>query len=134
VRILPFGLAMLLLTGCHLIDQTDFAPKQAVKPRPPPIADPDTRPALVTIEYAKANPDYAAALDGAIKAAETRRPGLLYDVVAVVANAADAPTARTRAADVMTGIEAAGVIPARIRLGLRLDPGRKIPQVRVYLR
>jgi len=34
----------------------------------------------------------------------------------------------------MIAIEAAGVIPARVQLGLRIDPGRKIPQVRVYLR
>jgi hypothetical protein len=127
-------LLLVALTGCHLIDQTDFEPKQAVKPAVAAVADPDTRPALVTIDYASANPDYTAALTAAVQAAETRRPGLLYDVVAVVATAAEAPTGRTRAAEVMTKVEANGVIPARIRLALRLDPGRKVPQIRVYLR
>ena len=59
---------------------------------------------------------------------------MLYDVVAVVPDAAGAVAGRTRAADVMIAIEANGVIPARIQLGLKLEPGRKIPQVRVYLR
>ena len=91
-------------------------------------------PALVTIEYIKANPEYRDALKTAIRAAETRRPGLLYDVVALVGEASEAPVGRGRAADVMTVIEGQGVIPARIQLGLRLDPGRKVHQVRVYLR
>jgi hypothetical protein len=65
---------------------------------------------------------------------EARRPNSLYDVVAVVADTAGAEIGRSRAADVMTAIEANGVIPARIQLGLMLEPGRKIPQVRVYLR
>jgi hypothetical protein len=34
----------------------------------------------------------------------------------------------------MTAIEAAGVNPARIQLGLTVNPAQKIPQVRVYLR
>ena len=34
----------------------------------------------------------------------------------------------------MTAIEGQGVIAARIQLGLRLEPGRKIQEVRVYIR
>ena len=41
---------------------------------------------------------------------------------------------RMRAADVMTAIQAQGVLPQRIQLGLRLDPGRGVPLVRVYVR
>ncbi len=137
-----FALAMalpgaLLLGGCHLIDQTDFRPKVAVSnlpPPPPPVPEPETRTALVTIDYVKDNPDFRTALTNAIKVVEARRPGVLYDVVATIATAADAPAARVRAADAMTAVEAAGVIPARIQLGLRLIPGQKPPQVRVYLR
>ena len=103
-------------------------------PAPPPIPDPETRAALVTIDYATAAPDYRAALAAAIKAAESRRPNLLYDVVAVTGAAAEAADARIRAADAMTVIEAEGVAPARIQLGQRIEPGRKVPQVRVYLR
>jgi hypothetical protein len=59
---------------------------------------------------------------------------VLYDVVAVAGDAAGVLAARTHAEEVMIAIEADGVIPARVQLGLRIDPGRKIPQVRVYLR
>jgi hypothetical protein len=125
---------LLALAGCHLVDQTDFAPKRPPPPALPPVPDPETRTPLVTIEYTKANPDYASALTTAIQTVEARRPGSLYDVVAVVGDYATAPMGRAHAADVMTTIEAAGVIPARIQLGLKLELGRKIPQVRVYLR
>jgi len=132
---LRIAVALLLgLSGCHLIDQTDFQPKPLVAPLLPPLPETETRPALVTIDYSKANPDYTSALAAAVHAVETRRPGSLYDVVAVVADAAGAEAGRTHAAEVMTAIEADGVIPARIQLGLKLEPGRKIPQVRVYLR
>ena len=127
----------LLLAGCHPIDQTDFRPKAAVSnlpPPPPPVPEPETRTALVTIDYVKDNPDFRTALTNVIKVVETRRPGVLYDIVATIATAAEAPAARVRAADAMTVVEAAGVIPARIQLGLRLIPGQKPPQVRVYLR
>jgi hypothetical protein len=124
----------LALCACHLLDQSDFRPKTAVPPPPPPIPDPETRAALLTIDYARSNPDYSAMLTTAVHTVETRRPGSLYDVVAVVADTAGALAGRERAAEVMTVIEAAGVNPARIQLGLTLEPGRKIPQIRVYLR
>jgi len=127
--------ALLALAGCHLLDQSDFRPKPPTPPPgPPPVPDPETRAALITIDYAKANPDYHTALTTAVQAVETQRPGSLYDVVAVVADAGGAPTGKNRAADVMIAIEAEGVIPARVQLGLTIDPGSKIPQVRVYLR
>ena len=130
---LTLGLPV-VLTGCHLLDQTDIDGKKPEAAAPRPAADPETRPALVTIEYTTATPDYRAALTAAIRAVESRRPGLLYDVVAVVGSANDAPLGRTRAAEVMIVIETQGVLPARIQLGLRLEPGRGVQQVRVYLR
>jgi hypothetical protein len=125
---------LLTLAGCHLLDQTDFDPRMRAKPAPPPVPNPETRTALVTIDYAKADPDYRAALATVIQAVETQRPGVLYDVVAEVADVAGAAAGQARAAEVMTAIEADGVIAPRIQLGLAIDPGRKIPQVRVYLR
>jgi hypothetical protein len=132
--LLKFAVPLLLaLSGCHLLDQTDFDPRMRARPAPP-VPNPETRTALVTIDFATADPDYKAALATAIHAAETMRPGTLYDVVTVVPNAAGALAGRTNAEEVMTAIEADGVIPPRIQLGLALDPGQKIPQVRVYLR
>ncbi len=128
-------LVPIAVAGCHLLDQTDFQRKPpAPPPGPPPVPDPETRAALVTIEFTKANPDYKAALTQAVQTVEARRPNSLYDVVAVVADAGGAKTGETRAAEVMTAIEANGVIPPRIQLGLTLQPGLKTPQVRVYLR
>jgi hypothetical protein len=125
---------LLALSGCHLLDQTDFAPKPVTRPAPPPVPNPETRAALVTIDFAKANTEYRTALTGAIQTVEARRPGVLYDVVAVVPDPAAAVAGRARAAEVMTGNEAEGVNPARIQLGVRLEAGRKIPRVNVYLR
>jgi hypothetical protein len=139
-HLLPFLRAVVLLpplalAACHhLIDQTDFDPPPPVRPVVAPVPDPETRSALVTIEYAKPDPDYHATLAATIRAVESRRPGLLFDVVAVVGSDGETQMGRLRAAEVMTAVEAEGVIPARIQLGLRVDPGRKIPQVRVYLR
>ena len=125
---------LLALSGCHLLDQTDFEPKLRAKPAPPPVPNPETRAALVTIDFAKADPEYRAALANVIQVVEAKRPGVLYDVVAVVPDAAGAAAGQVRAAEVMTAIEADGVVPPRIQLGLTVDPGQKIPQVRVYLR
>jgi hypothetical protein len=124
---------LLVLPGCHLIDQTDFEPARPAAAAAH-VPEPETRPALVTIDYKIPDPQYRAPLAAAIQAVETRRPGSLYDVVGVIGSAADAHTASLRAADVMTAIEADGVIPARIQLGLMLEPGRKVGQVRIYLR
>jgi hypothetical protein len=127
-------LALLNLTGCHLIDQTDFRGAPPVPTAPPPVPEPDQRSALVTIDYTKANPDYAAALTAVVAAVEQRRPGALYDVISIIGSSSDAELGQNRAADVMTAIEARHVIPARIQLGQRIEPGRKAQQVRVYLR
>jgi hypothetical protein len=127
-------LLLLALSGCHLLDQTDFAPRGPMKPAVPPVPNPETRTALVTIDFAKADTEYRAGLATAIHAAETMRPGSLYDVVAVIPDAAGAVAGRQRAAEVMTAIEADGVVPPRIQLGLTLEPGLKVAQVRVYLR
>jgi hypothetical protein len=73
-------------------------------------------------------------LTAAVRAVETQRPGTLYDVVAVAGDVNGALVARPRAEEVMVAIEANGVIPARVQLGLRIEPGRRIPRVSVYLR
>ncbi len=132
----PLLLAPLLIavSGCHLLDQTDFEPARPPPHVAPPVPDPESRAALLTIEFAKPNLDYRTAVTAAIHLVEARRPGVLYDVVAVVPDTAGAAAGRSRAAEVMTAIEAAGVNPARIQLGLTLESARKIPQVRVYLR
>jgi len=125
---------LLALSGCHLLDQTDFEPKRPPPRVAPPVPDPETRAALLTIAFAKPTTEYRTAVGDAIRIVEARRPGVLYDVVARVPDIAGVAAGQARAAEVMTAIEAAGVNPARIQLGVTLDPANKIPQVRVYLR
>lgn len=132
-RLIPAAAALLSLAGCHLLDQTDFDPPLLARAARP-IPNPETRTALITIEYAKASPDYRAVLGSTIRTVEAKRPGVLYDVVSVIGAESEAVIGRGRAAEVMTAVEAAGVTPARIQLGLAIEPGRTPQQVRVYLR
>ena len=55
----------------------------------------------------------------AVREAETRAPGVQYDVVAMLPAGADAAAAQHRAAEVMRDIMAQGVPASRIHLGLR---------------
>jgi hypothetical protein len=124
----------LLLAGCKLIDQTTFAPspEATAATSEPPKADPRTP--LLTIGYAEPNPNYEDVLRYAVRAAETRAPGLQYDVIAILPTGADAAVAQHRAADVMRGIMAQGVPASRIHLGLRTAQAGGVQEVRVYVR
>ena len=124
------------LAGCKLIDQTTFAPDpepaaavatSAAAPRPA------NRAPLVAIRYDTGNPDFRDLLAYAIRAAEQRRPGGEYDVVAA-ATAKDAGQASRDAATIMVAMKELGVAEARIYLGARLDPALTVREVRIYLR
>ncbi|HME22124.1 MAG TPA: hypothetical protein VKI44_12435 [Acetobacteraceae bacterium] len=126
--------AGLLLTGCKLIDQTTFAPSPeaaAAKAEPPKV---DPRTPLVTIGYATPNPDYQDVLRFAVREAETRAPGVQYDVVAILPSGADAAAAQQRVAAVMRDIMAQDVPASRIHLGLRTAQAGGEQEVRVYVR
>ncbi len=140
---IPIIAAALLLAGCKLIDQTTFAPK-AAEPSPTELAalPPVTGlPPLLTIRYGTPNPSYQEQLRIAVRAAEQRRPGALYDVVAVVPAAPD-PALRRRELDqtrpnavaVMRSMIQLGVPDTRIGLGARTDPAATVREVRVYVR
>ncbi len=135
--------APMTLAGCKLIDQTTFAPAAETPSAAdiaalPPI---ESRAALLTIRYATAAPDYAASLREAVRLAEARRPGTVYDVVAVVPVSQDPALvdrnlAQTRAdaAGVMRSMMALGIPDSRIRLGARTDPAITVREIRVYVR
>ena len=82
----------------------------------------DPRTALLTIDYAEPDPNYQDVLRYAVRTAETRAPGVQYDVIAMLPAGADAAAAQRRAAEVMRGIMAQGVPDSRIHLGLRTAP------------
>ena len=140
--VLPLILA---LAGCHLFDQTDVDPKPAVKAEVPPPVTPsppdtnaanatETRPPLITIDYATPKPNYRKTLDDTIHTVELRRPGILYDVVALYGDDKEAAAARAHAVEVMKEIQLQGVLPTRVQLSVKQEAGRKAQQVRVYLR
>ena len=114
--------AALLLAGCKLIDQTTFAPSPEAAPTVGQMAKVDARTALLTINYTEPNPSYQDVLRYAVRTAETRAPGVQYDVIAILPAGADAAAAQRRAADVMRGIMDQGVSDSQIHLGLRSAP------------
>src|SRR5262249_525639 len=80
----------LLLVGCKLIDQATFAPSPEAPASKPEAPKADPRTPLVTIGYASPTPDYQDMLRYAVREAETRVPGIQYDVVAILPAGADA--------------------------------------------
>ena len=132
IRVLTLGF---LLAGCALIDQTTFAPSpEAEKPAQVAAPKADARVALLTIGYATPDPNYEDMLRYAVRAAETRAPGVQYDVVSMLPAGGDTAVAQQRAADVMRGIMAQGVPASRIHLGLRTEQADAAQEVRVYVR
>jgi hypothetical protein len=124
----------LLLAGCKLIDQTTFAPSPEATAAKAQTPRADPRAPLVTIGYATPNPDYRDVLRFAVHEAESRAPGVQYDVIAVVPPGADAAAAQHRLADVMRDIMAQDVPENRIHLGLRVGQAGGAQEVRVYVR
>jgi hypothetical protein len=128
-------LAGVALAGCKLVDQTTFAasPEEqpAAVPAPPQA---DARTALLTVGYASPNPDYQDVLRYAVRAAETRAPGVQYDVIAMLPAGGDAAVAQRSAAEVMRDILAQGVPASRVHLGLRTEPAGQAREIRVYVR
>ena len=132
---------LLLLAGCTLIDQRTFNPnagvpaKAAVAPGPAPALP------LLTVDYAKPNPDYAAALHQAVTEAVSRKPDVQFDVVTVVP-ATGTPAEQVAAASGLTpdarqiarGINQDGVDDGNIHLSARADVAATTRQVQVFVR
>jgi hypothetical protein len=125
--------AGLLLAGCKLIDQTTFAPSPE-EPAKSEAPKADPRTPLITIGYVTPDPNYQEILRYAVRAAETRVPGVQYDVVAMLPAGADAAAGQQRVAEVMRDIMAQGVPASRVQLGLRAAPAGGAQEVRVYVR
>jgi hypothetical protein len=124
----------LLLAGCKLIDQTTFAPSPEAKPAQAQSPQGDPRTPLVSISYAEPNPSYRSVLDYAVRTAETRAPGVQYDVIAMLPAGADEAAGQGRAAEVMRAIMEQGVPASRVHLGLRTAQAGSVQEVRVYVR
>ncbi len=129
------------LAGCTLIDQRTFNPQAGRKP--PDLAGPAgpaPAPPLVTVDFGRPNPDYAAELHQAVVSAVSRKPDVQFDVVTVVP-AAGAPADQVGAATGLTAdaravaraISADGVDDDRIHLLARAE-AVATRQVQVFVR
>lgn len=132
-------LACIAFSGCALIDQTTFAPepdppapapKVAAAPGPTTIAD--TRLPLMTIRYDVPSPNYATVLPIAVRTAQERRPGIGFDVVAIVGSVADAAQGQVDASEIARSIGRQAARGTPVLLGLRIDPAAKVREVRIY--
>ncbi len=121
------------LTGCKLVDQTTFAPSPEAKTAVVEAPKADTRTPLLTIGYATPNPNYQDVLSYAVHEAESRAPGVQYDVIAMLPGGGDPATGQHSAVEVMRAIVALGVPTNRIHLGLRSVPAGQTREVRVYV-
>ena len=133
-------LCVALLCGCTLIDQRTFNPQAGMPPKPPATGG-AAQVALVTINLAKANPDYAVELHQAVRDALGRKPGVEFDVVSVVP-ATGTPAQQVAAAtgitadarEIARAINADGVDDGRIHLSARSDASASSRQVQVFVR
>jgi len=136
-RLVPVVFALLIFSGCTLIDQRTFAPSPEAKAQPAPSLPPvmiDQRTPLVTIDYTIESPDYVQLLHAAVRAAESRYPDVQYDVISVLKDTSDVSLGQERATGVMRAIMRDRVPASRIHLGLRTNPTLVASQVRVYVR
>lgn len=131
----------MLAAGCTLVDQRTFqAEAPAPTAREVERARAPERP-LVSVRLDAPEMDYRPALAQAVRAAAARRPGVTFDVVALVPTQASPAEQGRRVAQgardalaVASSVNAAGVAQDRIHLGLRGDPGDPAREVRVFAR
>ena len=89
MKLTVFLLGCLALAGCTLIDQTTFAPAPEASPPTPAPPQVDPRTPLLTIGYDTPNPNYQELLHFAVRTAESRAPGVQYDVIAMMPSGGD---------------------------------------------
>jgi hypothetical protein len=96
---------------------------------------------LVTIETPVSAAGYVSPLAGAVRAAQSRKPDVTFDVLAAVPDQGT-PDRQTDAAKALTpdliaiaeSIAADGISPDRIRLGAMVAPAKTLSAIRVYVR
>ena len=132
------------LPGCTLIDQNTFNPNAravpvvAAAPVAAGVAVPSGPQPLLTLRPGQPVQD---AVRQAVAAARRRKPGVVFDVVAMLPGAGgeagldgqSAPSG-AEAGTVARAIAAQGVPPGRIRLFARPEAGLSGQEVRVYVR
>ena len=133
---------LLMLSGCHLVDQRDFDPHAGAKPVPPPgkfVAVKGPEP-LLRITYDNPDPDYARPLAAAVQRALAVKPDVLFTVQTVVpaGGLPDAQAEAQRAAaatgrEIAEAMTADGADQGQIELAVKGDAGLKTKEVRIFV-
>jgi len=132
---------LIALAGCHLVDERDFDANAEKPPKlPAPPASPPGPGALLTLNYADGDPDYATKLAQSVQRALSVKPGVLFTVQTLVPPAAtpDAQAAALIAAagtgrEIAEAIAADGADSGQIELAVRADPSVHAKEVRVFV-
>jgi hypothetical protein len=133
---------LLLLTGCHLVDQRDFDRHAGTKPQPPPgkaVAARGPEP-LLHIVYDNPDPDYARPLAAAVQRAMAVKPDVLFTVQTLVPLAGTPDEqAQVQIAAAAAGREIAeamvadGADQGQIEMAVKGDAGVKTKEVRIFV-
>ena len=134
---------LVVLAGCHLVDQRSFDRDAGRRPLPPALpvaAAPAPVPPLLVVRYDTPAPQYRAALATAVDAARRRKPDVLFSVIVLVPptgtpaeQVAAAEAARGSGRDVAAAIVADGADIGQVELSARAEPGLAVREVRVYV-
>ena len=131
---------LVLLTGCHLVEQRDFDRHAGDRPAIPVklghVAPPV--PALVTIRYDTPDPPYRETLAYAVQRALSRKRDVLFTVTSLVPPSGD-PNAQFAAEgaaaasgrDVAAAIVAAGADTGQVEQAVRQDAAVSVREVRI---
>lgn len=138
MRPLPLIAALLTLAACRLVDQRTFEPKASgpsaaqLKPSPP-------RASALTITFLDPNEDWVPSLRDAVHSAQAHQPDVHFRIVTPVPTSASREVQdrfiKQGAADatmIAREMEAAGVSPDHITVGLRGDPGSPPREASIY--
>jgi hypothetical protein len=134
-RVLLFLAALAPLAACHLVDQRDFDASAGVRPVPKSVATPIMPvPPLVRIVFADPPPAYGAALAASVRRALAVKPDVLFLIETACASAARSDSCLAASADVARTVAAAGAARGQIEQSLTIEPGRIVPEIRVWVR
>ena len=130
-----------LLPGCTLIDQNTFRPGAgaptvipAAPPAPVPAAAFPGPPSLLILPAGQPGTE---AIRAAVAAARARKPGVEFDVVAILPGTPTDEATRSAtlgAAEVARSVVAQGIPQSRVRVLARPEPAATVGDIRVYVR
>lgn len=135
------GMSLIAVTsGCRLVDQRTFQPAGQA-PEAAQLTRPDL-PALplLAIRFPADESAWRPLIVEAVRSAQARKPGVVFQIVTPVPISASAETqsgyekaGTAYATLVANAMLSEGVAPERVHIGLRSDPGSPPLEVRVYV-